>query len=103
MYYDRDEFMLLSRTGRVPPATRAGPRSDEDRVRHRADCLAARSEAGILRRMVRALAWRRPAPAPADGGRDPRRAQAVHGYADRDSYLELEFAVGFGIEDEKLP
>jgi hypothetical protein len=29
MYLNRDEFLLLSRTGRVPHSTRAGPGPDE--------------------------------------------------------------------------
>jgi hypothetical protein len=34
-------------------------------------------------------------------GGEPARPASIRGYADRETYLELEFAVGFGVQDEE--
>jgi hypothetical protein len=99
MNLNRDEFLLLSRTGRGPYSTRAGPGPDE------------RFEAGLtsrrLRRRVRSgLTLRR------DGlglrhvlgprsGRSPRASRTL-GRKDEEAYFEMEFAVGFPAEEETL-
>ena len=95
MYFNRDEFMLLSRGGRVPPAVRAGPPRRDHEV-YDLD-LPARQPwlvelaAAAVHGMVR---HRRSA---AGAGRAPVGSDGV---ADRDGYLELEFAVGFVSDDE---
>jgi hypothetical protein len=99
MHLNRDEFLLLSRTGRGPYSTRAGPGPDE------------RFEAGLtarrLRRRARSgLTLRR------DGlglrhvlgsrsGRSARVSRAVP-HLDEETYFEMEFAVGFPAEEESL-
>jgi hypothetical protein len=87
MYYNRAEFMLLSRGGRLPPATGEGP---PGRLYDYGDGQYRRLPPGepwllqLLRAAVRGMV------------RQPRAGS----YADRDSYRELEFAVGFGADDE---
>jgi hypothetical protein len=90
VYFNRDEFMLLSRQGRVPPAVRAGPPGPRHEI--------PAAEPWLLQLMAAAvhgaLRHARPgAPRPQDAGGSP-------GSVDRDTYLELEFAVGFAAEDE---
>src|SRR5262249_22876119 len=99
MHLNRDEFLLLSRTGRGPYSTRAGPGPDE------------RLEAGLtpqhLRRRVRggltltrAGLGLRHVLGPRSG-RSVRPSRTV-GPIDEDTYFEMEFAVGFPAEEETL-
>lgn len=94
MYHNRDQFVLLN--GRVikisPPSP--GYRSPED-------CglpppspppWLLSAMVGTVRRMLQ-----HPAPSRAD---DPKRPARPARPIDRASYLELEFAVGFGPDDE---
>lgn len=80
MYLNRDELMLLSRGGRVPPATRAGPPRPQPPGGERSGRRG----------------WRRPT-----GRRDAHGSRGPGAYARRDTYVELEFAVGFGADDEQ--
>jgi hypothetical protein len=92
MHYSRDELMLFRRCGVVPPASRPGP--SRRRVRLRANDpgqVRPAAEPPVpwllgLAASVLGSAATRPVP----------RSEA----ADRETYLELEFAVGFGAEDE---
>jgi hypothetical protein len=119
MYLNTDELLLLSRGGRVPPVSRAGPRyrdwlSPLEReglrvVRSWGLRSARRRRAAQLRKALGQLGagsvrgTREPAREPdRESGREPARAPSVTGYADRESYVELEFAVGFAVEDEQL-
>ncbi|MGH2913879.1 MAG: hypothetical protein ACRDMX_02715 [Solirubrobacteraceae bacterium] len=79
MNRDRDEYLLLARAGRTPHRLRGGP------ARDRASPMRPRER---VRRLGVAVAGR----LPALGRRDR---------LDRLDYLELEFAVGFGVEDEQ--
>lgn len=86
MLQDRDDFTLLARAGRVPHQLRAGP---SGRLRPvRAD-PRRRVRPGRPGPALRALARRLPLPSRRRG-------------LDRGEYLELEFAVGFGAEDDQL-
>jgi hypothetical protein len=100
MNLNRDEFLLLSRTGRGPHSTRAGPGPDERfeagrtprELRRRARSgLSLRSGAG---RGLRHVLGPR-------SGRSPRASRTV-GRIDEDTYFEMEFAVGFPVEEETL-
>jgi hypothetical protein len=97
MNLNREEFLLLSRTGRSTYSTRAGPGPDE------------RFEAGITPRWLR----RRPRSGLSLKGGGPRglrhvlgprssRATRISrtGSVDEDSYFAMEFAVGFPVEEE---
>ena len=95
MYYNRDEFLLLGRTGRVPPAARPGPRSQDPLL---GPGGALRRDPWLLQLAVAAVAGML-RHGRAAGQPTPESAPAV-GYADPESYLELEFAVGFAAEDE---
>jgi hypothetical protein len=98
MHIMRDEFLLLSRTGRMPPGhPRAGP------AQHRHELPP--TEPWVLQTALAVLAGmlrhRR------DGGAVGQAPDAVGqapapgaGYADPETYLQLEFAVGFATEDE---
>ena len=91
MYYNRDEFLLLSRGGRVPPRTgpprpRPQPSAGEPWLMR----LAGSALSGML------------GSGPTGAERVSPRGPAA-GYADRQSYLELEFAVGFAADDEPWP
>jgi hypothetical protein len=81
MLYDRDELMLLSRTGRVP---RGRPRAGPSHPRHE---LPA-AEPWLLQLALAAVAGML------------RRGRAPEPRLDRDAYTELEFAVGFAADDE---
>jgi hypothetical protein len=95
MYLNREEFLLLSRRGSVPPAIRAGPRHPEYDLAASLDELRPRP--WVLRSMAAALGGMlRHAPR-SDGG------AGAADQVDRAAYLELEFAVGFGFEDEPRP
>ncbi len=103
MHYNRDEFTLLSRGGRVPPAVRAGP-ARRDPLLGPGGALAA--DPWLLQALRSAVAGMlrhaRPA-APAGGSARPGPSAVsapASGYADPEAYLELEFAVGFAAEDE---
>ena len=101
MYQSKDELWLLSRGGRVAPVSRAGPRyrdrlapPERDRVQVQASRDRLRAHALSPARLRRALGG---------GGRaerEPARAPSIGDYASSESYVELEFAVGFGVEDE---
>jgi hypothetical protein len=100
MNLNRDEFLLLSRTGRGPHSTRAGPGPDE------------RFEAGLTARRPRrrarnGLTLRRGAGRGLRhvlGSRSGRSAGASRtvGRMKEDAYFEMEFAVGFPVEEETL-
>lgn len=90
MWYDRDELRLLSRSGHVPPAVRAGPPGP----RHEPPL----AEPWLLQAARAALAGMRGRGGRGDGPA-AESAPAI-GYADPEGYLELEFAVGFAAEDE---
>lgn len=90
MHYNRDEFQLLSRGGRVPPAVRAGPPGPRHELPPAEPWLlqlAVAAVAGMLRHGRSA-------------GQPTRGSAPAVGYADPERYLELEFAVGFAAEDE---
>lgn len=93
MHINRDEFMLLSRRGSVPPATRAGPPSRSVQ-RYEPDPPAPR-----LKERVSAAVGGIRGRLSGSGPERPHSARS-HGYAEQESYVELEFAVGFGVEDE---
>ena len=80
MYYNRDEFLLLSRGGRVPPAVRAGPAPPAPQL--------AAAEPWLIQLAVAAVAGML------------RRGRESGARLDRDAYLELEFAVGFAADEE---
>ncbi|MGH2895137.1 MAG: hypothetical protein ACRDPM_17980 [Solirubrobacteraceae bacterium] len=99
MNLNRDEFLLLSRTGRGTYSTRAGPGPDE------------RFEAGLtarrLRRRARSgLTLRRDGLGlrhvlgPRSG--QSTRVSRTQSHPDEGTYFEMEFAVGFPAEEETL-
>ena len=99
MNLNRDEFLLLSRTGRSGPySPRAGPGPDERFVagltgrQLRRRSRSALTLAGAGRRLRHVLG-------PRSGG-SARLSRTVD-YRD-DEYFELEFAVGFPAEEETL-
>ena len=96
MYYNRDELLLLSRTGRVPPAVRAGPRSRDPLI---GPGGALRGEPRLLQAFGAAVSRMLQRGRCIVAGPQRESAPAV-GYADPEGYLELEFAVGFAAEDE---
>ena len=97
MNLNRDEFLLLSRTGRGSYSTRAGPSPDERfeagltgrRLRRRARSgLSLRSGTGRGLRHVL-------------GPRSGRSARVSRTPGSTDeAYFEMEFAVGFPVEEE---
>lgn len=95
MHINREEFLLLSRRGSVPPATRAGPRHPGYDLAEGRDELRARP--WVLRSMAAAVGGMLQHPPRSEG-----RAGAAE-QVDRATYLELEFAVGFGFEDDPRP
>jgi hypothetical protein len=98
MNLNRDEFLLLSRTGRGPYSTRAGPGPDERfeagltprRLRRRARSGLTR-KSGVLG-LRHALGPR--------SGRSARVSRTIG--AAEETYFEMEFAVGFPAEEETL-
>src|ERR1700749_1339281 len=98
MNLNRDEFLLLSRTGRGSYSTRAGPGPDERfeagltprRLRRRA--RSGLSVAGYGRGLRHVLGPR--------AGRSPRLSRTPE-HLDQE-YFELECAVGFPAEEESL-
>jgi hypothetical protein len=95
MHINRDEFMLLSRRGSVPRATRAGPDSPSVQ-RYEPDPRAPRLGA----RVSAAVGGIRGRLSGSGSGPERPRSARTHGYAEQESYIELEFTVGFGVEDE---
>jgi hypothetical protein len=103
MFQDRDEFMLLSRGGRVPRA-RAGPRYREQLAPHdRDNILAGSTGRRLTRRAFRPSRLWETLGRGGRAGRQPARSPSISAYADPECYLDLEFAVGFeAVEDEQL-
>ena len=98
MFQHKDEYMLLSRGGRVPPATRAGPHYRNRLSPAEVELAGIRPRRGRLRRWASDVR-RRIVGGPSRG---PAQSPGIGGYADSESYFELEFAVGFAVEDEQL-
>lgn len=98
MFQHNDEYMLLSRGGRVPPASRAGPRYRNGLSPAELQRVGIRPGRGWLKRRAsqvrRRVGGRR--------GRVPAQSPGIGGYTDGESYFELEFAVGFAVEDEQV-
>ena len=94
MYYNRDEFLLFSRTGRVPPAVRAGPRARDPLI---GPGGALAGEPWLLQLVRDALAGLRHRRRCIVAGAPQHDAAPAVGYADPEGYLELEFAVGFAV------
>ncbi|MGH2872249.1 MAG: hypothetical protein ACRDL5_07270 [Solirubrobacteraceae bacterium] len=97
MLHDRDDYTLLMRAGRVPHEMRAGP---SGRLRPGRAYTPAPDRRPVPRARRPALAGLRQLMR-SPRGRRPQRLPATPPL-DRQSYLELEFAVGFGVEDEQL-
>jgi hypothetical protein len=103
MNINHAEFLLLSRTGRGPHCTRAGPQPfglPEPPV------PPGRTERLFRKRGRSGLTLRRGSGDGLRHGLGPRDAQPARPartleHADRE-YLELEFAVGFPADDETL-
>jgi hypothetical protein len=98
MNLNRDEFLLLSRTGRGPHSTRAGPSSEPTgttpgrlfRKRRTSALSLAGGAPGGLRHVL---------------GPRMRRSQRPslrRGWLDEQAYHELEFLVAFPAEEETL-
>ncbi len=101
MYLNTDELMLLSRGGRVPPVARAGPRYRDWLAPHERESLTPRrSGTGLAVRGLMPARLRQVLGGGERGERQSARSPSMHGYADHDRYFEMEFAVGFGVEDE---
>lgn len=99
MNLNRDEFLLLSRTGRGPHSTRAGPSPD------RPEGTSGRRL--FRRRKTSALTVARDATSGSRHVLGPRmrgsqRPSRMRGYVDERAYHELEFLVGFPAEEESL-
>lgn len=96
MYYNQDEFLLLSRTGRVARSGAGPPRP----LYVPGEALPDRSPGApwLLRAVGAALSgmWRHTRDGRTPGPAGPPDAET----AAFENYLELEFAVGFGAEDE---
>jgi hypothetical protein len=95
MFQHKDEYMLLSLSGRVQSARRADPRH-----RHRMSAAelkraGVRPARGRLKRWASGLRG-------AGTDRSPAQPAGIGGEMDGESYFELEFAVGFAVEDEQL-
>jgi hypothetical protein len=99
MFQHKDEYMLLSLSGRVQSARRADPR-------HRHRLSAAELERAGLRpargRLKRWASGLRGTGTGRRADRSPAQPPGIGGEMDGESYFELEFAVGFGVEDEQL-
>jgi hypothetical protein len=75
MNLNRDEFLLLSRTGRGPHSARAGPSFERTESMPRLRLFRKRRTSALSR---------------------------ARGYLDERDYHELEFLVGFPAEEETL-
>ena len=98
MNLNRDEFLLLSRTGRGPHTTRAGPSFEPTGTTpkrlFRKRRTSGLSLAGRAPWRVRHMLGPR-----ARGSQRPLRTK---GYLNEHTYHELEFLVEFPIEEETL-
>lgn len=99
MHVRHDELCLLSRTGRYPASRAGGKRGPAPPPRpptrppghgggHRG--LVSRALSGCRRALHR----------PSERGISTPSRTGPTAYAQRDTYVELEFAVGFGTDDE---
>ncbi|HTU97597.1 MAG TPA: hypothetical protein VMF14_17245 [Solirubrobacteraceae bacterium] len=99
MNLNRDEFLLLARTGRGSYSTRAGPGPDE---RFEAGMtsrrLRRRRRSGLLLRPGMGRGMRHVLGPRSE--RSPRLSRTLEHAGDE--YFELEFAVGFPAEEETL-
>lgn len=99
MNLNRDEFLLLSRTGRGPHSTRAGPSPErpdgalKGRGFHERKTSALSLAASTTSGLRHVLGPR------SRGSQRPSRTQ---GHLDERTYHELEFLVGFPAEEETL-
>jgi hypothetical protein len=101
MYQNKDELWLLSRAGRVPPVSRAGPRYRDRLAPHdRETALPGRSRGRVPALALAPARLRRALGGGGRAEREPARAPSIRGYASPETYVELEFAVGFGVEEE---
>lgn len=87
MHLNRDELLLLSRGGRLPLSQRAGPGRLRGRPPVDRGAAPVTVAGGGLHRLAARLRRR-------------GSSHALPGYADREAYVRLEFAVGFTAEDE---
>ncbi len=103
MNLNRDEFLLLSRSGRGPYSTRAGPQpfgvpEFDPEVWTSSRRFRKPKRTGLLLRRISGNRLRHGlGPRPGRSARVPRTPT----YADQE-YIELEFAVGFPAEEETL-
>ncbi|MGZ4170038.1 MAG: hypothetical protein ACXVRW_18780 [Solirubrobacteraceae bacterium] len=99
MNLNRDEFLLLSRTGRGPHSTRAGPSPErpEDGLRGR---RFRERKAGALSLATSTTSGLRHVLGPRMRG--SQRKSRTPGELDERTYHELEFLVGFPAEEETL-
>ncbi|MFZ1994224.1 MAG: hypothetical protein WAU75_08950 [Solirubrobacteraceae bacterium] len=103
MNLNRDEFLLLSRTGRGPYSTRAGPQPfglpefDPD-ASASSRRFGKRGRTGL--RLLRGAGSRLRHVLGPRSGRSPRVSRALE-YGDEE-YFEMEFAVGFPAEEETV-
>lgn len=99
MNLNRDEFLLLSRTGRGLHSTRAGPASGESERGRWARLPGARASSAVSLRRGTAQRLRHVlGPRPGRSAGPSRRLDRL----DEETYFELEFAVGFPAEEETL-
>ena len=101
MNLNRDEFLLLSRTGRGPHSTRAGPRTsgwDQPRTSRRLFRKRARSVLSLRSGTNASEASNVLGPG---GGGSTRPSRTLRSF-DEQAYHELEFLVGFPVEEETL-
>ena len=100
MNLNRDEFLLLSRTGRGPYSTRAGPGPDEQ-------FIVDLSRRWFRRRGRTGLSLRRGKGRGVDHVLGPRSGRPVRApralrRIDDETYFAMEFVVGFPAEEETL-
>ncbi len=101
MNINNPEFLLLARTGRGSFSTRAGPRPFElpeyqPEREARVQTPVGRSGLSLRRRRGRGRGLRHVL---GGGGSGPARTARSLRYADPE-YFEMEFAVGFAVEEE---
>jgi hypothetical protein len=104
MLHHRVERLLLSGQDTVPGTTRAGPRPRAGLPLPRPVPRDPRpARVGVALRGLTASGLRRLVRGPRRShGRTDQGPRGTHGYTDPESYLELEFAVGFAAEEELL-